>query len=282
MGTIMAATARHEEELKKKALQEVKNAKDPIEKIRWQCLSRGAAGIRDLGRVFRNFDDSGDQQLDYKEFTKGVRDIGLELGRQDIEAAFKTIDRDNSGTINFDEFLVKIRGNTLNKKRTALVEKAFNKMDQNGNGTIEVDDLKGVYDVTQDDRYKTGEMTEDELLRDFLNKFDSPDNEDGTVTKEEFTSYYAGISASVDNDAYFDLMMRRAWRLDEPARPKTGSNFKPNFGYQSPEPNGYTLPLPSLSGGAANRRDFKKGGLKGLKPRTNASGHSLTTPLPLS
>ncbi|XP_075265382.1 calcyphosin-like protein [Convolutriloba macropyga] len=278
----MAATSRHEAELKKKALEEVKKTNDPIEKIRWQCLSRGAAGIRDLGRVFRNFDDSGDQQLDYREFCKGVRDIGLNLGKHDLEAAFKQIDRDKSGSINFDEFLIKIRGNTLNKKRTVLVEKAFNKLDQNGNGTIEIDDLKGVYDVTQDDRFKSGEMSEDELLREFLDKFDSPDNKDGTVTKEEFLSYYAGISASVDNDAYFDLMMRRAWRLDEPTRPKTGS-FKPNIGYQSPEPNGYTLSLPSLGGGGGNnRRDFKIQGLKGLKPRTNAKGHVLTTPLPLS
>ncbi|XP_063724190.1 calcyphosin-like protein [Symsagittifera roscoffensis] len=280
----MAATARHEAELKKKALEEVKKARDPIDKIRWQCLSRGAAGIRDLGRVFRNFDDSGDQQLDYKEFCKGVRDIGLTLGKQDLEAAFKAIDKDGSGSLNFDEFLVKIRGNTLNKKRIVLVEKAFKKLDQNDNGTIEIDDLKGVYDVTQDDRYKTGEMGEDELLREFLDKFDSPDNRDGTVTKEEFISYYAGISASVDNDAYFDLMMRRAWRLDEPNRPKTGGAFKPNIGYQTPEPNGYTLTLPSLSGNGhgANQRDFKVRGLRGLKPRSNAKGHLLTTQLPLS
>ena len=51
---------------------------------------------------------------------------------------------------------------------------------------------QGVYDVTQDDRFKSGEMSEDELLREFLDKFDSPDNKDGTVTKEEFLSYYAG------------------------------------------------------------------------------------------
>ena len=37
---------------------------------------------------------------------------------------------------------------------------------------------------------------------------------DGLVTLEEFVEYYTNISANIDNDAYFDLMMSNAWNLD--------------------------------------------------------------------
>lgn len=33
------------------------------------------------------------------------------------------------------------------------------------------------------------------------------------VSEEDFVNYYAGVSASIDTDAYFVLMMMNSWRL---------------------------------------------------------------------
>jgi len=38
------------------------------------------------------------------------------------------------------------------------------------------------------------------------------------VTKEEFEEYYNNISASIDDDQYFQLMMENAWKLTESSR----------------------------------------------------------------
>lgn len=36
---------------------------------------------------------------------------------------------------------------------------------------------------------------------------------DNKVTLEEFENYYADVSASVDHDEYFELMMKNAWKM---------------------------------------------------------------------
>ena len=37
---------------------------------------------------------------------------------------------------------------------------------------------------------------------------------DKNVTLEEFIEYYNNISMSIDDDRYFDLMIRNAWNFD--------------------------------------------------------------------
>jgi hypothetical protein len=43
------------------------------------------------------------------------------------------------------------------------------------------------------------------------------------VTKDEFEEYYNNISASIDDDAYFQLMMENAWKLTEESRKGMGT-----------------------------------------------------------
>lgn len=37
--------------------------------------------------------------------------------------------------------------------------------------------------------------------------------QDGVVHLEEFIEYYSDVSASIDRDDYFELMIRNAWHL---------------------------------------------------------------------
>lgn len=69
-------------------------------------------------------------------------------------------------------------------------------------------------------RYVSGEWSEEEVLRNFLDSIDTPGNPDGKVTREEFLNYYAGVSVTVDDDSYFDLTMRACYGLPQRGKKK--------------------------------------------------------------
>jgi hypothetical protein len=54
---------------------------------------------------------------------------------------------------------------------------------------------------------------------EFLETFETHHNiksgsrADGRVTLDEWVEYYSNVSASIDNDEYFHLMMNNAWNL---------------------------------------------------------------------
>ncbi|XP_021039442.1 calcyphosin-like protein isoform X1 [Mus caroli] len=208
----MAGTARHDWEMAIQSKKKLSTATDPIERLRLQCLARGSAGIKGLGRVFRIMDDNNNRTLDFKEFLKGLNDYAVVMEKEEAEELFRRFDRDGSGTIDFNEFLLTLRP-PMSRARKEVIMKAFRKLDKTGDGVITIEDLREVYNAKHHPKYQNGEWTEEQVFRKFLDNFDSPYDKDGLVTPEEFMNYYAGVSASIDTDVYFIIMMTTAWKL---------------------------------------------------------------------
>ena len=61
-------------------------------------------------------------------------------------------------------------------------------------------------------------MTRKEILEEFLGQWDRV-QKDKIVTLAEFEDYYQDISASIDRDDYFELVLRNAWKIPEPKAP---------------------------------------------------------------
>ncbi|XP_057217206.1 calcyphosine-like b isoform X3 [Triplophysa rosa] len=209
----MAGTARHDREMAINAKKQLAECTDPIERLRLQCLARGSSGIKGLGRTFRIMDDDNNRTLDLKEFLKGLNDYGVLIEKEEAMNLFQRFDKDGSGFIDFDEFLITLRPPMSNARKEVVLQ-AFKKLDKTGDAVVTVEDLRGVYNAKNHPKYQNGEWTEDQVFRKFLDSFDSPDDKDGKVTKEEFLNYYSGVSASIDTDVYFIVMMRNAWKLD--------------------------------------------------------------------
>jgi len=184
-----------------------------VKRIKKLVLRRaGSNGIVSLTRILRNMDSSRDNALDRRELQQGFATLNLQLTSRDVEDVFAYFDRDRSGKISVGEFLIGVRGE-LNGLRKSFVLEAFKRMDRSGDGVITIEDLAASYDVSQHPDFKSGKKTKAFCLREFLDVFDSQHNKDGIVTEEEFLDYFKGISASIDRDDEFELMMRNAWHI---------------------------------------------------------------------
>lgn len=197
----------------------LKNSK-VMEKFREKILSRGGKGILGLARQFKIFDDNNTGTLDLPELTKAIRDFRVDLSPNEIKILFNLIDSDQSGEVSYDEFLREIRGD-MNNFRTNLVNQAFKKLDTDGSGAVEMDEIKRLYNCKKHPDVLSGKKTEDEVYTEFMETFQlhaaikGKGVKDTTITREEFQEYYENISASIDRDDYFELMMNNAWKLGE-------------------------------------------------------------------
>ncbi|TMS35939.1 hypothetical protein L596_003224 [Steinernema carpocapsae] len=169
-----------EHELKQKAEQKLQSVTDPVEKLRYTCLRRGAAGIKELGRAFRIIDDNENKTLDYEEFSKGIHDFAVKVKDSEIKEIFDHIDKDKSGSINFDEFLLALRP-PMTQARLNLIDKAFQKLDKTGDGVVTVADMEGVYEHRRHPQFISGEKTKEQIFEQFLKNFEVGGHVDGKV-----------------------------------------------------------------------------------------------------
>ncbi|XP_053379002.1 calcyphosin-like protein [Mercenaria mercenaria] len=198
----------------KQSQVENKRVLELLEQLRNQCLLNGVGGLKSLAVVFRRIDTDFSKRLCYQELDEGMKTYGLEVDQNDLKMLFDAFDRDRNKQIDFLEFVAKLQP-PLSKRRIEVINQAFDALDANKDGVLKLEDLRVVYssNARQHPKFISGEWTEEQVLQYFLDSIDTPGNPDGTVTREEFMNYYAGVSSTVDDDSYFDLMMRACYGL---------------------------------------------------------------------
>jgi len=96
--------------------------------------------------MFRIHDEDNSRALDRNEFTKCMKDVRMELTATEVETLFAAFDTDHKGEIDYNHFLVTIRG-PINDFRKKFVKAAFDKLDSKKYGEIHLDEIKGVYNA---------------------------------------------------------------------------------------------------------------------------------------
>lgn len=134
--------------------------------------------IREIQQAFHLFDTNGEGVMELKELNVALRSLGLELEKQELKQLITEADKDQSGKIDFVEFLAIIRkmvGYKMSKEDTSAV---FDKFDIDKTGEISVDNLVEVSKNLGED------MTREEL-KEMLDMMKGS----GKATKDAFLQY---------------------------------------------------------------------------------------------
>lgn len=126
--------------------------------------------------MFRAMDVNGDGKLQKDEIQAGYKKFfGRELSNEEVDEMFKKVDVDNSGEIDYSEFVVA----TLNEKNLLSNNKlraAFKMFDKDGGGSISIEEIKQVLSF--------GQNLEEDVVKQIVKQVD--ENGDGEISYDEF------------------------------------------------------------------------------------------------
>ena len=115
--------------------------------------------------------------IDAKELKVAMRALGFEPKKEEIRKMVAEVDRDGSGTVDFEEFLSMMTIKMGQRDSREEMIKAFRLFDDDETGSITFKNLKRV-------AKELGETLADEELQEMIDEADR--DGDGEVSQEEF------------------------------------------------------------------------------------------------
>ncbi|CAL8077348.1 unnamed protein product [Calicophoron daubneyi] len=127
--------------------------------------------------AFNSFDLNRDGEIDCEELEKALRKLGLEPTKGEVKAMIKQVDTDNSGTMNFMEFITMVEQKKKYQDTDENLRKSFKFFDKDGDGYITAVELKSVIS-----KVNTNVTTKE--IEEMIKKVDK--NKDGRLDYDEF------------------------------------------------------------------------------------------------
>lgn len=194
-----------------------------INKLKGVLVSMGgASGYHRLMQIVKRIDGAQSTGLTSREDLRyALSDFGMPgLSKPEWDTLFERFDVRSNGTVFIMEFMRYLRGG-MPLGRKQLVLTVFQRLDHNDAGVLKVETIMQNLDFNSFSGAIEGGS--DTAASEMLESFDQGGDLDGRVTWTEFLNFFAGVSLAIDDEDYFELVMRNA------IKPSNGSPTRGRF-----------------------------------------------------
>ncbi len=158
--------------------------------------------------------------INFETFCKSLNDSNIHIENFYCQDIFNYLlnknNNNNNNSIFIEDILNILKGDSNTLRKNIIINK-FYEIDNNKRGIIETGTLLKIFNAKNHPEVLLGRKTENEIFNEFIYTFDifkKLYNLSSVITVNDFVEYYSAISASIDNDDYFNEMINAVWTIN--------------------------------------------------------------------
>ena len=190
-----------------------------LEKLKNILKSRGPRGLLSLRRNFILSDSKNLKRVSFEDFQTIIDNYRLGLSNKDIYNIYnKYCLLCNKGFIEYEDLINDLIGQ-LNKKRIELIRLVFERLMRYDSKTyIRLEDIKNKFNPKGHPDFINGKRNDEDILAEFLDYYQYHfellnDENQRFITYSQFIDFYKYISFCIDDDNYFEKMIKGVWNI---------------------------------------------------------------------
>lgn len=183
-----------------------------LQEVRDSIKARGVDAFWNLRDFFVQFEKRmlSTGKIDREDLKSCLADWGINTPSHYLDTIVDICDVSRLGLINLKDFLEVLRG-PLNFSRQNLIRDVFTGLDRNSERVVDLDEIEKQFRGDSHPLVTIGGMTDKDALKHLLKSFEVKGKMPKKVIYEKFYDYYADLSAAIDDDFYFEDIVRSNW-----------------------------------------------------------------------
>ena len=152
-----------------------KSIDEIIDIIKNKIKMRGIRCLISLENNFRSLDDDNSQTINFDSFESSAQDFRFGITSEEVEKLFDYFDKERNGRIDYDEFIRRIRGQ-MSDSRKNIVEEIFNTLEPDQEGFVHINKVNQFFNPENHPDVLSGKRNPNEVYQEFVDTFEGNHN----------------------------------------------------------------------------------------------------------